>query len=67
LIPSTGKKQKQNKNRERGISARDQWLTPAILAAQEDPGLKPAQTNSSRDPISKKKPSQKQGWWSGPR
>jgi hypothetical protein len=28
---------------------------------QEDLGLKPAQANSSQDPISKKKPSQKKG------
>jgi hypothetical protein len=31
---------------------------------QEDRGLKPAQANGSRDPISKN-PSQKQGWWGG--
>jgi hypothetical protein len=31
---------------------------------QEDPGLKPGQANSSRDPISKN-PSQKKGWRSG--
>jgi hypothetical protein len=31
-----------------------QWLTPEILTTQEDQGLKPAQGNGSRDPISKK-------------
>jgi hypothetical protein len=31
---------------------------------QEDRGLKPAQANSSRDLILKKKPNLKQGWWS---
>jgi hypothetical protein len=41
------------------------WLTPVILPSQEeelrrkDCGSKPAQANSSRDPDSKKKPSQK--------
>jgi hypothetical protein len=43
------------------------WLMPIILAAQEAEirlhGLKPAQTNSSLDPISKK-PSKKWGWTS---
>jgi hypothetical protein len=42
--------------------ARRQWLMPVILATQEadqvDHGLKPAQANSSWDPISKN-PSQK--------
>jgi hypothetical protein len=33
---------------------------------QEDPGSKPAQANSSRDPISEKSFTQK-GWWSGSR
>jgi hypothetical protein len=42
-------------------------LTPGILATQEaeDRGSKPTQANSSQDPISKKKKSQKMGWWSG--
>jgi hypothetical protein len=40
--------------------ARHQWLMPKILATQEaeikeDRGSKPAQANSSQDPISKKK------------
>jgi hypothetical protein len=39
-------------------SARCWWLTPVILATQggdqEDHGSKPAQANSSRNPISKK-------------
>jgi hypothetical protein len=30
-----------------------QWLTPVILATQEDRGSKPAWANSLRDPISK--------------
>jgi hypothetical protein len=30
---------------------------------QEDCSLKPAQANSLQDPISKKNPSQKKGWW----
>jgi hypothetical protein len=34
---------------------------------QEDCGLKPARENSSRDPILKKTPSQKKGWWGGSR
>jgi hypothetical protein len=34
---------------------------------QEDLGLKPAQANSSGDPISKKKPFTKKDWWSGSR
>jgi hypothetical protein len=33
---------------------------------QEDPGLKAAQADSSRDPISKK-PTTEKGWWSGSR
>jgi hypothetical protein len=33
---------------------------------QEDHGLKPAQVNSSQDPISKKN-HHKKGWWSGSR
>jgi hypothetical protein len=33
---------------------------------QEDRGSKPAQANSSQDPISKK-PITKKGWWSGSR
>jgi hypothetical protein len=33
--------------------ARNQWLTPVILATQEDCSLKPAWANSSGDPISK--------------
>jgi hypothetical protein len=43
------------------VEARHQWLTLIILATQEveDHGSKPAGTNSSKDPISKKKPSQK--------
>jgi hypothetical protein len=36
------------------IQAGCQWLTPGILADQEDLGSKPAQGNSSPDPISKK-------------
>jgi hypothetical protein len=43
------------------VGAGCQWLTPVILATQEagvatqeDLGSKPAQANSSRDPISKK-------------
>jgi hypothetical protein len=40
------------------IHARCQWLTPVIIATQEawdqeDHGSKPAQANSSQDPISK--------------
>jgi hypothetical protein len=38
-----------------------------IVAIQEDHGLKPAQANSSRDPLSKKSITQKKGWWSGSR
>jgi hypothetical protein len=33
---------------------------------QEDHGLKPAQANSCRDPISKR-PITKKGWWNGSR
>jgi hypothetical protein len=33
---------------------------------EEDPGLKPAQPNSSQDPISKKSITEK-GWWNGSR
>jgi hypothetical protein len=36
---------------------------PVILATQEDSGLKPAQANSSWDPILKKLIITK-GWWS---
>jgi hypothetical protein len=47
-------KKKENKKEE---LARHQWLTPVILATrgrdQEDHSLKPAQENSSQDPISK--------------
>jgi hypothetical protein len=44
-------------------SAGHQWLTPIILtnlgdSNQEDQDLKPAWTNSPRDPILKKTPSQ---------
>jgi hypothetical protein len=38
----------------RQYSAGRQWLTPVILANQEDRGSKPAWANSSQDPISKK-------------
>jgi hypothetical protein len=34
---------------------------------QEDQALKPAWANSLQDPILKKNPSQKKGWWSGSR
>jgi hypothetical protein len=47
-------------------SAGRSWLTPAILATQEDGGLKPAWANSSRDPISKI-PITKTRWQSGSR
>jgi hypothetical protein len=33
--------------------AGQQWFMPVILAAWEEQGSKPAQGNSSRDPISK--------------
>jgi hypothetical protein len=46
------------------FSARYWWLMPVILATQEDRSLKPAQANSSRDPVSKK-PFTKKGWWNG--
>jgi hypothetical protein len=54
--PSPAKKEKKKK------LARHQWLTPVILATQEaDIRTKPAQPNSSKDPISKiKKPSRTQ-------
>jgi hypothetical protein len=35
------------------IVAGQQWLTPVILAIQEDHDLKPSWANSSSDPISK--------------
>jgi hypothetical protein len=41
--------------------------TPVILDTQEDHGSKPAQANSSQDPILKKKKITKKGWWSGSR
>jgi hypothetical protein len=44
------------------------WLTPIILGTREAEIRKigkPAQANSSRDPVSKK-PFTKKGWWSGP-
>jgi hypothetical protein len=34
---------------------------------QEDGGSKPTWANSSRDPISKRQPHHKKGWWSGSR
>jgi hypothetical protein len=42
--------------------ARCWWLTPVILAAQEDHGSKPAWQKVLRDPISKK-PFTSKGWW----
>jgi hypothetical protein len=44
-----------------------QWLMPVILATQEDHDSRPTQANSLRDPISKKKNSQKKDCWSGSR
>jgi hypothetical protein len=35
------------------MTAGRQWLTPVILADQEDYSLKPARANSSQDPNSK--------------
>jgi hypothetical protein len=34
---------------------------------QEDGGLKPAQANSSQDPVSKKPSQKRKGWWSDSR
>jgi hypothetical protein len=43
----------QNELNFKYILVRHQWLTPVILATQEDYGLKLAWANSSRDPVSK--------------
>jgi hypothetical protein len=40
-------------SQKRAGGARHWWLTPVILATQEDGSLRPAQENSLRDPISK--------------
>jgi hypothetical protein len=45
------------------------WLTPIILATQEDGSSKPTQGNSLQDPMLKKPftYTQKKGWWNGSR
>jgi hypothetical protein len=58
------------KKKKKKEEARHQWLPPILLPSysrgrnQEACSLKPAPTNSSRDPISKAKKITKKGWWS---